>query len=154
MTAAVAALLFSACGEGASESKQSGDKKNKTEQRKDQKSAEELQKEVMDIHDEYMPKMDDIHELESELDKLIAEKNEKEEQDGIEIAELEQIKKQLEMAGERMMDWMHNFKKPGEDMPEDEVSRYLEKQKDLMNEVGNSMDEAISKADSVVSKNK
>lgn len=145
---AASIALFVGC-DNASSNKEG--KSNSASESADSTKVEDLHNEVMEIHDEFMPKMDEIRSLEQELDQLAKEKSEKDERDDVEIAELEQIKKQLEMADERMMDWMHNFKKPEGDMPKKEVVRYLEKQKELMEEVGKGMNKAISKADSAVS---
>lgn len=147
MIAAVAALTLYACDNGDSQ-KETGSKNNKTEQQNENRDG--LMKEVMAIHDEYMPKMDDLHRAEDALQTAIDSLQNEEEPDEELIAEMEKLRDEVEKSGNGMMDWMKGFKKPAEDMNQSEVQKYLEHQKKLMQDVGRKMDESLHKADSAL----
>ncbi len=146
MIAAIAALTLYACNNGNSQ-KEAQTKADKTEQKEAKNS---LMKEVMAVHDEYMPKMDDLHQAEEELQMTIDSIQNEEEPDEELIAELEELQAEVEKAGNGMMDWMKGFKKPADDMKEDKVQEYLEQQKKLMEDVGRKMDKTLQKADSAL----
>jgi hypothetical protein len=83
-----------------------------------------LYDQVMDIHDEIMPRAEDIYQLKKELQEklagspdMVADKKQ----------ELELVIAQLDSADQSMMDWMHLFKP----LPD---SADQEKARDLMNE--------------------
>src|SRR5690349_24023475 len=65
-----------------------------------------LYDQVMDIHDDVMPKSDEIYQLKKEIKDKIATPN-------LELnkkKQLEQIVAELDSADHSMMDWMHKFK--------------------------------------------
>ncbi|MCK6616701.1 MAG: hypothetical protein L6Q51_03580 [Cyclobacteriaceae bacterium] len=100
-----------------------------------------LYNQVMDIHDEVMPRMDDIMKLKRELKEtveksagLVPEKKK----------ELEQKILQLDSAGKAMMQWMNDFR-PEEYTGED-LREYLESEKERVTKVKQQMLEAIQKA--------
>jgi hypothetical protein len=100
-----------------------------------------LYNQVMDIHDEVMPRMDDIMRLKRELKESIEKSNnlvpEKKK-------ELEQKILQLDSAGKAMMAWMNDFR-PEEYTGED-LRDYLESEKERVTKVKELMLEAIQKA--------
>ncbi len=145
--AAMAAFALYACDD-ASSNAQNEEKETKTEQNE---GSEGLMSEVMEVHDEYMPKMDDIHMAEENLQMMIDSLQNADEPNEEVIENLTQIQSELSQAGEGMMDWMRGFKKPGDDMNNDDVQEYLEQQKKLMKDVGRMMDESLQKADSALS---
>ncbi|MEQ8301802.1 MAG: hypothetical protein RIB47_00320 [Cyclobacteriaceae bacterium] len=95
-----------------------------------------LYEQVMAIHDEVMPKMEDIYKIKSQLQEQIAntpdmvvEKREK----------IEKMIKELDSANNLMMDWMHQFN-PLPDSVDDEQSRaYLEDQMEKIRGVKDGM---------------
>ncbi|HZY82033.1 MAG TPA: hypothetical protein VFE50_21060 [Cyclobacteriaceae bacterium] len=77
-----------------------------------------LYNQVMDIHDEVMPKMEELYNKKKELqaklkeDSTVAGVNEK-------IAE-------IDAADKLMMDWMHSFNPPEKGADKDQAKAYLE----------------------------
>ena len=102
-----------------------------------------LYDEVMKVHDEVMPKMNDIYKLKEELKKDIAnapdlvEKKRK---------EIESAIVQLDAASESMMDWMRNFNPLPDSLGEENARRYLEEQKVKVDKVKEEMLQAIEEA--------
>ena len=103
-----------------------------------------LYDEVMKVHDEVMPKMNDIYKLKEELKKDIAnapdlvEKKRK---------EIESAIVQLDAASESMMDWMRNFDPLPDSSGEEKARQYLEEQKLKVDRVKETMLQAIEKAE-------
>lgn len=104
---------------------------------------EKLYNEVMSVHDEVMPKMDDIYKLKTALKKQLsddpnmAEQKKKE----IELAIL-----QLDSASESMMVWMRNFNPLPDSLGEEKARQYLELEKEKVNKVKDDMLNAIEGA--------
>jgi hypothetical protein len=100
-----------------------------------------LYNQVMDVHDEVMPQMDNIMKLKRELqEKISAGASLPEEQ----RQALEQKIQQLDSAGRSMMDWMAEFKP--EDYQGEELREYLESEMERVKKVRESMLEAIDQA--------
>jgi Mg2+ and Co2+ transporter CorA len=135
-------FIMAACGKP-SEQKQdqeagSGDNPNQA-----------LYDQVMDIHDEVMPHMDDIEKLKRELKEEIANSPEMVAE---RKAELEQVISNLDSAGNAMMDWMHKFN-PLPDSADQETSReYLETEMERIKKVRDLMNESLEKAKGVATK--
>jgi HEPN domain-containing protein len=98
-----------------------------------------LYDEVMKVHDEVMPKMEDIYKLQQELKKQIADSptmvDEKRQEIETKIANLEE-------ASKSMMVWMREFNPPADSLGEETMREYLEsemekvkKVKEIVNEV-------------------
>ena len=105
---------------------------------KDQEKA--LEKEVLDIHDEVMPKMRDIENLKKEL----TERQESLDSLADEQARLlEELTTQLNESGESMMDWMRNYSREFKEMKHEEIMKYLEDQKEKVQEVKERVNNAI-----------
>ncbi len=102
---------------------------------------QELVREVMVIHDEVMPKMDDIHRTQKQL---------REQKNGttnlILKQEIDDHVQALEQAGEGMMDWMANLKLPAENdtRTHEEIMTYLEVQKVEIQHVSDDMKGSIA----------
>ncbi len=110
---------------------------------------EALYDQVMAVHDEVMPKMDELYRLKKELkDEVTTAKDlaaDKKEQ-------LIQTIQLLDSADHAMMDWMHKFK-PAADSTDQEVAReYLENEMERINKVKELMNSAIDKAKTEVTK--
>jgi len=106
------------------------------------KEVEKLQAETIEIHDEVMPKMDDIMKLKKSL---------KSKQDSVSSEESERIQAlivSLEKADEAMMNWMRNYDPKMEDMSEADKLEYLKNQKAAISDVSEQMKGSISKAKS------
>lgn len=102
-------------------------------QEKEAGSNEELYSRVMEIHDEVMPKMNDIYKKKEQLkDRLAKEPNLPEE----ERKEIEASIAELDSASEGMMRWMREFNPPSEESAsEEEVREYLEKEMEKVKKV-------------------
>ncbi|MCU0421147.1 MAG: hypothetical protein MUC38_15985 [Cyclobacteriaceae bacterium] len=105
-----------------------------------------LYNQVLDVHDEVMPQMDEIERLKRELKEQIAntpdmvvEKKQK----------LEQVISNLDSAGTAMMDWMHELV-PLDELPDsvdtEEARAYYESEMERIKKVKEQMLEAIAKA--------
>lgn len=103
---------------------------------------EALYDEVMDIHDEVMPKMDDIYKLKRSLqDKLDSATNLAAE----EKVKIEQRIAHLDSVSGLMMDWMHKFNPLPDSADQEEAREYLESEMEKIKKVKDAMLEAIEK---------
>lgn len=114
-----------------------------------------MKKEIMDIHDNLMPKMDDIMKLKSELkerketlandtsiiDSTIHAKT---------IQQTDSLIHALDNADESMMDWMRNYDALTEDMSHEENMEYLLEEKAKIEEVRLEMLSSIKEAQNVL----
>lgn len=92
----------------------------------------ELYNEVMKIHDEVMPKMQDIHNAKKALKEKI-EKTTNLSSD--KRMELEAMIAKLDSAGEGMMTWMHEFNPIPDSLGEEKAREYLEREMDRVKKV-------------------
>ncbi len=111
---------------------------------------EALYNQVMDVHDEVMPKMGDIYKLKKELQEQIAKSPdmvvERKQQ-------LEQIISNLDSASNAMMEWMHKFNPLPDSVDQEQAREYLESEMERVKKVRDLMNETIEKAETEV-KNK
>lgn len=108
-----------------------------------QKKSEDKQKiminEVMAVHDEIMPKMDDIMSLKSSLDSAIKVSPDSSEAKKLYIA--------LDVADNQMMDWMENYDSESiKGKSEVEINKYFADQKTKIIEVKELTDKSIVEA--------
>jgi hypothetical protein len=82
-----------------------------------------LYDEVMKVHDEVMPKMNDIYTLKEELKKQLANSPDMMDE---KRKELEARIANLEAASEGMMRWMREFNPPADSLGEEAMKKYLE----------------------------
>jgi len=102
---------------------------------------EALYNQVMDVHDEVMPRMDDIYKLKRGLQEKLEIKGISEE----EKKDLESRIAHLDSASQLMMEWMHKFN-PLPDSADQEAAReYLESEMERIKKVKDAMLEAIEK---------
>ena len=98
---------------------------------------------VMDIHDEVMPRMEDIYKLKKDIQDKIAKSPdmvmEKKQH-------LERIITNLDSVNTAMMDWMHNFKPLPDSVDEEKAREYLETEMERIKKVRDAVIEAIDKA--------
>ena len=109
-----------------------------------------LYNQVMDIHDEIMPKMEDLYQSKKELLEKIASSP------GMpadQKKDLENMIAALDSANNAMMDWMHNFN-PRPDSTDQEAAReYLETEMERIKKVRDLTNETLEKAKSATGKN-
>ena len=102
-----------------------------------------LYDQVMDVHDEVMPKMDEIMKLKRELQEQIANTPdmvvERKQQ-------LEKIISNLDSASNAMMDWMHKFNPLPDTADQEKARAYLEGEMERVKNVKTLMLESIDKA--------
>lgn len=125
------ALLFAGCG-----------KSNQDEQGEEVVASEEdeLYDKVMAIHDEVMPKMNDIHKLKKQLEEEI-----KNSPDLVEERkqQIESRIKQLDEASESMMQWMRQFNPEDYKADKEEYLKYLNKELENVKKVKEDMLHAL-----------
>jgi len=112
---------------------------------KDKIQEEQLQKEVLEVHDELMPRMQDIEQLKRELEER------KETLDSLadeQVALFNELINQLSESGESMMDWMRNYSQEYKEMKHDEIMDYLDDQKEKVEEAKEKINRAIDAAES------
>ena len=102
-----------------------------------------LYNKVMELHDELMPKMEEIYNLKKEIQDEIAKTPELVVEKKV---ELEKTISELDSANNVMMDWMHKFN-PLPDSTDQEAAReYLETEMEKIRKVKDIMSEAVDKA--------
>jgi hypothetical protein len=104
-----------------------------------EKEVEKLKSETIAIHDEVMPKMDDIMKLKKSLKNEQDSASENNNIQGLIIA--------LEESDKAMMNWMRNYDPRMEDMTDDEKIKYLKKQRASISEVSEKMNKSIAEAE-------
>ena len=102
-----------------------------------------LYEEVMDIHDEVMPKMNDLHKAKTALQtrlKLpgVADNEKQEISDKIAI---------IDSASDGMMVWMRQFNPLPDSLGEEKARIYLEKELEKVKKVKEDIQEALKKAE-------
>jgi Mg2+ and Co2+ transporter CorA len=102
-----------------------------------------LYDQVMDIHNDVMPKSDEIYQRKKEIkDKIATTKNIESDKK----RQLEQIVVELDSADHSMMDWMHKFK-PLPDSADQELAReYLENEMERIKTVRELINGSLQKA--------
>lgn len=111
------------------------------QERKEDNSNQSLYEKVMGVHDEVMPRMDEIHKLKRQLQETIKNSKDLAEE---KRKELEQKITLLDSASKAMMNWMHEFRP--EEFKGDSLRLYLEKEMERVTKVKDLMLDAIKKA--------
>lgn len=93
-----------------------------------------LKDQVMDVHDEVMPKMGELRKTQKELLALADSSA----ADSLVAAKFSQLASEIDNANESMMAWMRNFDPNFEGTPE-EVEKYLQDQLKSIEEVKSDM---------------
>ncbi len=138
-------LIMASCGKTSEHSGNGHD----SDANADDSPNEALYNQAMEVHDEVMPKMEDIYQLKMNLQEQIANTPdmvvERKKQ-------LEQIISNLDSANNAMMDWMHKFN-PLPDSTDQELAReYLESEIERVKKVKELMIESIEKAEAEATK--
>ena len=101
-----------------------------------------LYDQVMDIHDEVMPKMQEIYDLKKNLQDQIASTS------GMVAEEKSKLEKRisnLDSVGQLMMDWMHSFNPLPDTVSQEQAREYLESEMEKIRKVKDAMLEIIDK---------
>ncbi|MCB0487805.1 MAG: hypothetical protein R2820_15225 [Cyclobacteriaceae bacterium] len=131
-------LLFAiGCGQPTSQSE------TNTEEDAEENPNQALYDQVMNVHDEVMPKMEDIYKLKSQLQEMVANTPDMvmEKKESVENTIL-----QLDSASNLMMDWMHQFDPLPDSSDAEEARAYLESQMEKIKKVKEEMEAAIEQA--------
>jgi 6-phosphogluconolactonase/glucosamine-6-phosphate isomerase/deaminase len=83
----------------------------------DVSKSQALEEQVMNVHDEVMPKMTDLQSSKKELEMALA--------NGADSTKVFEYLNQLDEADEAMMVWMDEYESPAEDTKEEEKLTYL-----------------------------
>lgn len=109
-----------------------------------------LYDQVMDVHDEVMPKVGEINRLQRELKEKIASSPDMVAE---RKAELEQVISNLDSASNAMMTWMHEFNPLPDSVDQEKAREYLETEMERIRKVKTLMLESIEKAKEEAAKN-
>ena len=102
-----------------------------------------LYDQVMDIHEEIMPRVEDVYQLKKELQEKIANAKDLA---ADKKKELELMVTQLDSADHLMMDWMHKFNPLPDSVDQEKARAYLESEMEKIKKVRELMNESIEKA--------
>jgi len=120
-----------------------------------------LRDEVLDIHDEVMPKMGQVMSLRKKVRAKSQEILLTENFDQIKVSDLDSIAEALELANKEMMSWMNDWTKnsssyldveakPKEGVKFEEVVKFLEEEKKRVLKIKTDLNEAISAAKAIL----
>ena len=116
----------------------------KSDDNKEQTQADYLHKEVIRVHDEIMPRMKEISELQTTIKEKIDSLGDLESKPDNLIEELKMRKLGLDACASSMMKWMKNYREPGDDISEAEAMKYLEEEKKKIDEIAAEFEKQIS----------
>ncbi len=102
----------------------------------EEQTIESLKSEVLDIHDEVMPKMGELRTASKSLMELSATSPDS--------LELRALASDIKAANDRMMDWMRNYE-PEFEGTDEEYFKYLEDQKIKIQKVKDDMLKSLEK---------
>lgn len=108
--------------------------------------AKDLETQVMTLHDEVMPKVNDISALSAQLRKLKTSlpesaEGQKEIPDG-----LDKVLESLKLSEQGMWDWMKAYSDEKAKLREDQVVPFMEKQLEILKKVDTDMSTSIEQA--------
>jgi hypothetical protein len=104
-----------------------------------------LGEEVMKVHDEVMPRMNDIYKLKEGLKKKLSETGVADDKK----KEIEQTITQLDSASDGMMVWMRAFNPQPDSLDEEKTREYLENEMEKVKKVQENIQQAIAKAEAI-----
>jgi Mg2+ and Co2+ transporter CorA len=136
----ISLLFLSACTGKGSEHTGHGDHDSDTD---DDNPNTALYNQVMDVHDEIMPKMEDLYKLKKDIQNQIANSPdmviEKKHQ-------LEKVISNLDSAANSMMDWMHKFNPLPDSVDQEQARAYLESEMEKIKKVRDITYDALEQA--------
>lgn len=106
------------------------------------KSNETLYNEVMDVHDEVMPKMDDLYKAKKNLQEKLKDST----LHDTTRMRMQTLVRDLDQASESMMVWMREFNPLPDSTGEDKARQYLEGEMVRIQKVKKDMLEALERA--------
>lgn len=112
----------------------------------DEIETSEAYKETMTVHDEVMPKMDNIVQLKKQLKVKIDSLSLGSNPDTASINALNTQVVELENADKAMMDWMHQFDGSKKSDTTEAIIQYYMSQKEIITDVAEKMNTAIKNA--------
>ena len=101
---------------------------------------------VMAVHDEVMPKMNDIYKQKEALKNKIAESSA---MPAEEKEKIEGLISRLDSASESMMVWMRNFNPLPDSLGEEQAKEYLENEMEKVQRVKTNVLEALEEAEGI-----
>jgi hypothetical protein len=110
-----------------------------------EKSNQELYDEVMQVHDEVMPKMEDLYKAKVELKGRMLDNPDMPES---EKKAINDRIAQLDSAGEGMMVWMRQFNPLPDSLGEDKARQYLQGERQKVQKVKDDILNALREAES------
>ena len=119
----------------------------KQQEGESQSTTDRLDSEVMAVHDEVMPHMQDIHRYKDQIRIKIDSLSKVGVNEGDEVTTLNNLRQQLESADEAMMNWMRSFDRNYNNKTEEEAVTYLEDQKEKVIQVKEEMETALREAE-------
>ncbi len=120
--------------------------------RQNGKAYQERKDEIIAIHDEVMPKMGDLKELKKEVLAKIQELSKDSIQQESKIKELNILAQDLDKAFDGMFIWMRQFQSSFDEMEDEEIDLYLNKQKEMVEKVNADIKYSILSARSELGK--
>lgn len=129
-------LMLTACGKS---SRQEPNEDTKTTDNPNQA----LYDQVMDVHNEVMPKSDQLYQLKKELQDKIAQTPALRE---YQKKQLHQIISELDSADRSMMDWMHKFRPLPDSVNQESAREYLENEMEKIKKVRDLINGSLQKA--------
>ena len=130
----ITAFIASSCGKSGEHTGHEGHDMSGTES---DSTNTILYNQVMDIHDEVMPKMEDLYNIKKDL------KAKAETATGEEKAKLELRIAKIDSASNLMMDWMHEFNPPADTADLEQSRAYLESEMEKVKLVKAGVEEAL-----------
>lgn len=109
-----------------------------------------LYDQVMEVHDEIMPKMGDIMKYKKQLKTKMDALAENAEVNSEKIGEFQQAIADLDNSHEEMMAWMREFNPDFEGMVSEEIIKYLNEQKTKIEQVGKVTHAALNHAEELL----
>ena len=119
----------------------------------EERAEKALQDEVIGIHDEVMPKMDNLMRLKMKLQVKIDSLRESNSTEKAKIDELLRLTNRLQKADSAMMTWMRQFKMVRDSVSHEQRMEYLEAEKERIEEVKRKMNESLEEASKFLENN-
>ena len=108
--------------------------------------AKALEAKVMALHDEVMPKVNEISDLGAQLRKFKAALPESPEGRIDSPDGLDQVMESLKLSEQGMWEWMKSYSDTKPTLTEDQLKPFMEKQLEILNKVNQDMTTSIEKA--------
>lgn len=131
---AITMLVLAGCTPG-------GDHENHDETAGEDSTNLILYNQVMDIHDEVMPRMEDLYNIKKDIEDKLKDPA------GLAEDQQQKLKKrlaQIDSVSKMMMDWMHEFDPPSDTTDKEEARAYLESEMERIRIVRQALFETIA----------